>query len=125
VLPKWSRKKLSKEASQTLVLIAYMEPVTVAQLSERRGTDCSAALQTLRNRGLIARKAQLGQRRQKVYQTTAHFLEVCGLQSLEEFFQEGTRQSLFPDLFSASAEEEEVEEAEELEEDEDDSESED
>jgi segregation and condensation protein B len=106
VLHKWSPSKLTDAASWTLAFIALHQPVTISEINaQRNGTDSSAAVQTLRNRKLVAREAKLGPRRQKLWCTTAHFLEVFKLSNIEEFRQEGTKERIFPDLFNDNFEE--------------------
>jgi segregation and condensation protein B len=106
VLQQWTPKELTAAASLTLALIAFQQPVTIGELNAQRGKDCTATIQTLRNRKLVARTAELGPRRQKRWRTTPHFLEVFGLSSIEEFYKEGTKERLLPGLFSGDPEEE-------------------
>lgn len=110
VLPKWSAKELSKAAYETLALIAYEQGITTTDLTERRGRDCNATLQTLRNRKLVARSAQLGPKRQKRWRTTPHFLDAFNLNNLDELYLAGAKERLFPQLFNDEEQEEEVDE---------------
>ncbi len=99
--PRWRSQELSPAAAWTLAVIALKQPVTLNEINAQRGgVDSSAALQTLRTRGLIARAAKLGPRREKLWYTTAHFLEVYGLASLDELRQQGTKERIFPTLFN-------------------------
>ncbi|MFN3335959.1 MAG: SMC-Scp complex subunit ScpB, partial [Thermomicrobium sp.] len=67
----------------TLAIIAYLQPVTRAEIEAIRGVDCSTALQTLLAHGLvepIGRRSGPGQPVE--YGTTALFLERFGLANL-------------------------------------------
>ena len=84
--------KLSLPALETLVVIAYKQPVTAPEVNEIRGVDTSAVFGTLLARKLITtagRKAVLG--RPILYKTTREFLlrfglrDVSELPSMEEF----------------------------------------
>lgn len=84
--------KLSLPALETLAVIAYKQPVTVPEISEIRGVDCSGVIATLLDRKLITtagRKAVVG--RPILYKTSREFLMRFGLKdvgelpSLEEF----------------------------------------
>jgi segregation and condensation protein B len=113
VLPKWSSKDLSDAAQFTLAYIAWKQPVTLSDINAQRSdTDSSAAVQTLCNRGLVARAAKLGPRRQKLWCTTPHFLAVHRLKSIEEFREKLIKERIFPTLFNDDDEEEGGEELE-------------
>jgi len=84
--------RLSLQALETLAVIAYKQPVTVPEISEIRGVDCSGVIGTLMDRKLITtagRKAVVG--RPMLYKTTKDFLlrfglkDVGDLPSIEEF----------------------------------------
>lgn len=86
--------KLSMAALETLAVIAYKQPVTLAEILAIRGKKSSTALQTLLERKLVAilgRKAVVG--RPILYGTSREFLIHFGLNSLtdlptlEEFAQ--------------------------------------
>ncbi len=113
VLPKWSTKDLSDAAQFTLSYIALKQPVTLSDINTQRSdTDSSAVVQTLCNRGLVARAAKLGPRRQKLWCTTPHFLAVHRLKSIEDFREKLTRERIFPTVFNDADEEEGGEELE-------------
>jgi segregation and condensation protein B len=91
--------KLSMAALETLAVIAYKQPVTLAEILAIRGKKSSTALQTLLERKLIAmrgRKQVVG--RPILYGTSKEFLIHFGLNSLsdlptlEEFAQIGGEQ---------------------------------
>ncbi|QJA06114.1 SMC-Scp complex subunit ScpB [Thermosulfurimonas marina] len=78
-------RKLSRAALETLAVVAYHQPVTRAEIERLRGVDSSGALKVLLEEKLIrivGRKAVPG--RPLLYGTTAKFLEVFGLRSLED-----------------------------------------
>ncbi len=77
--------KLSPAALETLAIVAYLQPVTRAEVEAIRGVDSSTALQTLIAHGLIepvGRRAGPGQAVE--YGTTAAFCERFGLSALDE-----------------------------------------
>ena len=86
--------KLSMAALETLAVIAYKQPVTLAEILAIRGKKSSTALQTLLERKMVAilgRKAVVG--RPILYGTSKEFLIHFGLNgladlpTLEEFAQ--------------------------------------
>jgi segregation and condensation protein B len=86
--------KLSMAALETLAVIAYKQPVTLAEVLAIRGKKSSTALQTLLERKLVAilgRKPVVG--RPILYGTSKEFLIHFGLKNLtdlptlEEFAQ--------------------------------------
>jgi segregation and condensation protein B len=86
--------KLSMAALETLAVIAYKQPVTLAEILAIRGKKSSSALQTLLEKRLVAiigRKPVVG--RPILYGTSKEFLIHFGLNSitdlptLEEFAQ--------------------------------------
>ncbi|KGQ20885.1 SMC-Scp complex subunit ScpB [Thermus filiformis] len=80
-----SPPRLSKAALEVLALIAYHQPVTRAELEAMRGRSVEGVLEGLLERGLVevvGEKPVLG--RPKLYGTTRRFLEVFGLESLED-----------------------------------------
>jgi segregation and condensation protein B len=77
--------RLSKQALETLAVVAYRQPVSRAQVSEIRGVDSEHALRTLERRGLIDEVAKApGPGQALLYGTTGLFLEKLGLRSLED-----------------------------------------
>jgi len=86
--------KLSMAALETLAVIAYKQPVTLAEILAIRGKKSSTAIQTLLEKKLVAivgRKAVVG--RPILYGTSREFLihfglkDVSDLPTLEEFTQ--------------------------------------
>ena len=77
--------KLSMAALETLAVIAYKQPVTLAEILAIRGKKSSTALKTLLERNLVAilgRKAVVG--RPILYGTSKEFLIHFGLNNLSE-----------------------------------------
>jgi segregation and condensation protein B len=77
--------KLSMAALETLAVIAYKQPVTLAEILAIRGKKSSTALQTLLERKMVAilgRKAVVG--RPILYGTSKEFLIHFGLNSLSD-----------------------------------------
>lgn len=88
----WIRKliqpkplRLSKAALETLVIIAYKQPIIRSDVEHLRGVDCGGVIRVLLERKLIR---VLGRRelagRPLIYATTKHFLEVFDLKDLRD-----------------------------------------
>jgi segregation and condensation protein B len=77
--------RLSTVAVDVLALVAYRQPVTKQEIDSFRGAESGALLRQLVRRGLIAvvQRADAASR-EVAYGTTARFLEVFGLSSLED-----------------------------------------
>lgn len=76
---------LSRAALETLVVIAYRQPATRAEIENARGVNSDRAVQTLMARGLVEEvgtRTTLGRPMQ--YGTSFAFLEYFGLASLQE-----------------------------------------
>jgi segregation and condensation protein B len=74
---------LSKNALETLSIIAYKQPVTKAEVDQIRGVDCSGSMHSLIDKNLITvsgRKNVAG--KPLLYVTTPYFLEHFGLDDL-------------------------------------------
>jgi segregation and condensation protein B len=79
------KTNLSPAALETLAIVAYMQPVTKADIEGIRGVSADSVLSTLVDRRFLAeagRKDVAG--RPILFKTTADFLEAFGLRSLEE-----------------------------------------
>lgn len=75
--------KLSTPALETLAVIAYRQPVTRAQIAAIRGVNVDSVVRTLCARGLteeVGRSVSGA----ALFGTTARFLEVMGMNSLDE-----------------------------------------
>lgn len=79
------KETLSKSVLETLAIITYKQPITLAEIEELRGVNSRAQVATLLAKKLIR---QAGQKeapgRPTLYVTTKEFLEYFGLNSLEE-----------------------------------------
>jgi chromosome segregation and condensation protein ScpB len=53
----------------------------------------------LRKRKLIARTARLGPRRELIWRTTQLFLETFQLASLDDLYQDGRIEKVFPSVY--------------------------
>ena len=70
---------------KVLALIAYHQPVTRAYVEQIRGVDCSYAISSLLDKGLIDVKGRLDvPGKPYLYVTTDDFLRCFGLESLSE-----------------------------------------
>jgi segregation and condensation protein B len=78
--------RLSRPAVEVLSLIAFRQPVTRAEIDSQRGSDSSALVRQLVRLGLIAvvGAAASAPREEAEYVTTPRFLELFGLQSLDD-----------------------------------------
>src|SRR5579863_3888820 len=77
--------RLTMPALETLAVIGYKQPVTLPEIQEIRGVNCSGVVQTLLEKHLITtagRKAVMG--RPILYRTSKEFLMRFGLSDLDE-----------------------------------------
>jgi segregation and condensation protein B len=77
--------RLSDPALETLVVVAYRQPVLRAQIEAIRGVQCGEMLRQLMERDLVricGRAEELGRPFQ--YGTTRRFLQLFGLRNLDE-----------------------------------------
>jgi segregation and condensation protein B len=78
-------RSLTKNALETLSIIAYRQPVTKAQINAIRQLDSSSIVQTLKEKELIyvsGTRKEVGNPLE--YKTTEKFLEIFGLKNLSE-----------------------------------------
>jgi segregation and condensation protein B len=80
--------RLSPAAVDVLALVAYRQPATKQEIDSLRGAESGAILRQLVRRGLLAvtHRAEAGHR-EVSYGTTARFLELFGLTSLDDLPQ--------------------------------------
>lgn len=77
------RIRLSRAALETLSVIAYNQPVTMAEIEEIRSVRCDRVVETLLKNGLIGRPHRENRKKsQRRYRTTNKFLEIFGLSSI-------------------------------------------
>ncbi|MCC6952204.1 MAG: SMC-Scp complex subunit ScpB [Phycisphaerales bacterium] len=77
--------KLSRQAVETLAIVAYKQPITRAQLEAIRGVSCGEVLRSLIERRLVTvtgRAEELG--RPLLYGTSRQFLDQFGLASIND-----------------------------------------
>ena len=76
---------MSPASLETLAIVAYLQPVTRAEIESIRGVNVDGVMATLEQRRLVkelGRKDVVG--RPILYGTTSEFLEAFGLRSLED-----------------------------------------
>jgi len=81
-------EKLSRQAMETLAIVAYRQPITRPEIDEIRGVNSSGAVNSLLGKGLVAisgRKTAPG--RPFMFSSTPHFLSAFGLNDLDELPQ--------------------------------------
>ncbi len=82
---KRQRIRLSDEAIETLTIIAYHQPITRAEIEEKRQRDCESVIDTLVRYRLIETIGELSRQGSPLlYKTTTEFLRHFGLKSLSE-----------------------------------------
>jgi segregation and condensation protein B len=74
---------LSPAQAETLAIVAYLQPISRPEITRIRGVSADSATATLLERGLIeeAGSSQFGA---VLYRSTARFLKLFGLRSLDE-----------------------------------------
>lgn len=82
VLLEGSRGTLSRQALETLAVIAYRQPVTRSQVSAVRGVNVDGVMRTLQARGLIVDNGHDPETGGMLFCTTSLFLEELGLTDL-------------------------------------------
>ena len=112
-IPEWAPRPISEQAIEVVAIIAMKQPVSISDINAIRGVESTATLQTLRDRKLVARTAQLGPHREKYWRTTPLFLETFGLSSLDDLYKEGALEKAFPSMYvGVEAEDDDVDQAE-------------
>lgn len=77
--------RLSKAALETLAIIAYNQPISKLEVDTIRGVNSDGIINTLLERELIVSNKVLDKiGKPKLYETTDMFLDVFGLESLEQ-----------------------------------------
>ena len=77
--------RLSPAAYETLAIIAFQQPVTKSRIEEIRGVNCDSVLANLELRDLVIEVGRApGPGQAKLYGTTMRFLQVLGLESLQQ-----------------------------------------
>jgi segregation and condensation protein B len=76
--------RLSQAAYETLAIVAYQQPVSRARVEQVRGVNCESVLGNLEMRDLVTEVGRgSGPGQPKLYGTTMRFLQVMGLDSLD------------------------------------------
>jgi len=79
------KPRFSKAAIETLSIVAYKQPLTRGEIEHIRGVDSSGVIRKLLEKGLISIKGRdEGLGRALLYITTPIFLELFGLDKLED-----------------------------------------
>lgn len=82
VLLDGSRGTLSRQALETLAVVAYRQPVTRSQVSAVRGVNVDGVMRTLQAHGLIVENGHDPETGGMLFCTTSLFLEQLGLTDL-------------------------------------------
>jgi segregation and condensation protein B len=78
-------EELSRQALETLAIIAYRQPITRPQVEAVRGVNSAGAVRTLLEKGLVRTAGRdKGPGRACVFVTTREFLSLFGLAGLED-----------------------------------------
>ncbi len=114
------RIRLSRAALETLSVIAYNQPITMAEIEEIRSVRCDRVVETLLKNGLIDRPRRENKRKSlRRYRTTNKFLEIFGLSSisalptLEELREDYEDDEELPSAEEVPTEEGEMEQSDE------------
>jgi segregation and condensation protein B len=77
--------RLSRPALETLAIVAYRQPLTRAGIEAIRGVNCEAVLESLERRGLVAEvDRQDTPGRPRLFGTTLRFLQIVGLELIDD-----------------------------------------
>lgn len=76
--------RLTQQAIDVLAIVAYRQPMTREEVDKLRGRPCGAVLSQLVRRELLAIERTGTKPKVVYYRTTPRFLQVFGLESLEE-----------------------------------------
>lgn len=76
--------KLSQAGLEALAVIAYLQPATRSRVAQIRGVNSDSVIKTILTRGLIAEDGTEDLTGAVRYRTTDYFLELLGLNSVEE-----------------------------------------
>lgn len=77
-------QKLTQPGLEALAVIAYLQPTTRSKVAQIRGVNSDSVVKTLLTRGLIAEDGVDELTSAVRYRTTDYFLELLGLNSIEE-----------------------------------------
>lgn len=79
------RRYLSQATLETLIIIAYKQPITKNELENIRGVKCDKVLKTLVDNSLIYEAGRLNKTGKPIiYRTTDEFLKLIDIESLKD-----------------------------------------
>lgn len=81
------KARLSQQAIDVLAIVAYKQPVKRETVNELRGRDCGSILNQLVKRELLSVETAEPKSRVKSYRTTDRFLDLFGLDSIDDLPQ--------------------------------------
>lgn len=85
VLEPNKKRSLSQATMETLVIVAYRQPVTRTEIESIRGVKCDRAMKTLLDNNLICEAGRLKKiGKPIVYKTTDDFLKILEIESLDD-----------------------------------------
>ena len=76
--------RLSQAAIDVLAIVAYRQPITAEEVNQLRGRQCNHVLAQLVHRRLLCVERDTSSPRLARYRTTERFLNVFGLESLND-----------------------------------------
>jgi segregation and condensation protein B len=79
--------RLSRAALDVLALVAFRQPTSRSEIDSQRGADSAAYLRHLVRLGLVVAEPPAAGQTEPTYGTTPRFLELFGLQSLDDLPQ--------------------------------------
>jgi len=76
---------LTRAQLETLAICSYRQPITLPEIQEIRGVNCDSVVANLELRNLVVEVGRgSGPGQPKLYGTTMRFLQVLGLESLDQ-----------------------------------------
>ena len=81
------KAKLSQQAIDVLAIVAYNQPIKKEEVNELRSRDCGSILNQLVKRNLVGWSPDQEKTKLKNYHTTDRFLDLFGLESIEDLPQ--------------------------------------
>ncbi|MGM0380665.1 MAG: SMC-Scp complex subunit ScpB [bacterium] len=92
-------QRITDSALETLVIIAYYQPVTRAEVESVRGVNSQSVIKTLLEKGFVkisGRRDEIG--RPMEYKTTDKFLDYFGLNTLNDLPDEDEVEDIIPEF---------------------------
>lgn len=94
---------MSRQAVETLAIIAVKQPITTSNVNSIRGVDSAGPLRMLLDRRLIERVLGVGPTAEKCWGTTPLFLQAFNLTSIDDIRQRGALERVFPSVYGKPA----------------------